>query len=131
MIKKVIKYVKKVFIPRSEFEEEIAPKKVDTTSKVQPSYIGVPAPVVVPDDPWFGSAPKTEKAMEYVQKKNEELYRRLAEPKLKEPENIHQMMYERASKYWGTWKEELPGGSENFQENNDSWNSGTGLGQFK
>ena len=131
MIKKVIKYVKKVFIPRSEFEEEITPKKVDTTPKVQPSYIGVPAPVVVPDDPWFGSAPKTEKAMEYVLKKNEELYRKLAEPKLKEPENIHQMMYERASKYWGTWKEELPGGSENFQENNDSWNSGTGLGQFK
>ena len=131
MIKKVIKYVKKVFIPRSEFEEETTPKKVKDTPKVQSDYRGVPAPVVAPDDPWFGAAPKTEKAMEYVQKKNEELYRKLAEPKLKEPENIHQMMYERASKYWGTWKEELPGGSENFQENSNSWNSGTGLRQFK
>ena len=131
MIKKVIKYVKKVFIPRSEFEEETTLQKVNITPQVQSTYLGVPAPVVSPDDPWFGSAPKTEKAMEYVLKKNEELYRRLAEPKLKEPENIHQMMYERASKYWGTWKEELPGGSENFQENNDSWNSGTGLRQFK
>ena len=131
MIKKVIKAIKKVFIPRSEFAEKTTPKKVDTTPKVQSDYRGVPAPVVAPNDPWFGAAPKTEKAMEYVQKKNEELYRRLAEPKLKEPENIHQMMYERASKYWGTWKEELPGGSENFQENSNSWNSGTGLRQFK
>ena len=130
MIKKVIKYVKKVFIPRSEFEEEIAPKKVDTTSKVQPSYIGVPAPVVVPDDPWFGSAPKTEKAMEYVQKKNEELYRKLAEPKMKEPEDIHQKMYEMATQNWTTVAE-TQGGSENFQEGPGGWNSGTGMGQFK
>lgn len=95
------------------------------------SYLGVPAPVVAPYDPWFGDAPKTEKAMEYVLKKNEDLYRRLAEPKLKEPENIHQKMYERASKYWGTWKEELPGGSENFQEGTNGWNSGTGIRQFQ
>ena len=53
-----------------------------------------------------------------------------AQPK-KEPENIHQMMYERASKYWGTWKEELPGGSENFQSGPGDWNSGNGMGQFK
>ena len=132
MIKKIVKTIKKVFIPRSEFEEKTTSKKVDSASKVQSDYRGVPAPVVSPDDPWFGSAPKTEKAMEYVMKKNEELYHKLAEePKSKEPENIHQMMYERASKYWGTWKEELPGGSENFQENSNNWNSGTGLGQFK
>jgi len=127
MIKKLINKIKKVFIPRSEFEEETTLQKVNITPQVQSTYLGVPAPVVSPDDPWFGSAPKTEKAMEYV--KNE-LHRKLAEPKLKEPENIHQLMYERASKYWGTWKEELPGGSENFHENN-GWNSGTGLGQFK
>jgi len=131
MIKKVIKTIKKVFIPRSEFEEETVTQKADTTTQVQSAHFGVPAPVVSPDDPWFGSAPKTEKAMEYVMKKNEELYRKLAEPKSKEPENIHQMMYEKASKYWGTWKEELPGGSENFQENSNNWNSGTGLRQFK
>ena len=42
-------------------------------------------------------------------------------------------MYERASKYWGTWKEELqgPGGSENFQSGPGGWNSGNGMGQFK
>jgi len=128
MIKKLINKIKKVFIPRSEFEEETTLQKVNITPQVQSTYLGVPAPVVSPDDPWFGSAPKTEKAMEYV--KNE-LHRKLAEPKLKEPENIHQLMYERSSKYWGTWKEELPGGSENFQENNNNWNSGTGLRQFK
>ena len=55
-----------------------------------------------------------------------------AQPK-KEPENIHQMMYERASKYWGTWKEEIqsPGGSENFQSGPGGWNSGNGMAQFK
>ena len=124
-IKKVIKSLVKPFIKsKSQTKTDVSPQKTA-------NYVGVPAPVVSPDDSWFGSAYKTEKAMEYVLKKNEELYRRLAEPKLKEPENIHQMMYERASKYWGTWKEELPGGSENFQENSNSWNSGTGLRQFK
>ena len=130
MIKKVIKYVKKVFIPKSEFEEETTTKKVDTTPKVQPSYLGVPAPVVAPYDPWFGDAPKTEKAMEYVQKKNDELYRKLAEPKLKEPEDIHQKMYEMATQNWTTVSE-TQGGSENFQEGPGGWNSGTGLRQFK
>ena len=132
MIKKVIKTIKKVFIPRSEFEEETTPKKVDTTPKVQSDYRGVPAPVVSPDDPWSGAAPKTEKQKEYQQ---QEATQRLHDDirrkqQTNEPENIHQMMYERASKYWGTWKEELPspGGSENFQS---GWNSGTGLRQFK
>ena len=126
MIKKVIQQFKKVFIPRSEFEDEVVVKK----EKPQPqsSYIGVAAPVVLSNDPWFGAAPKTEKAMEYVLNKNEELYRRLAEePKQKEPENIHQVMYERATQSWGSWKEELPGGSENFQEGPGGWNSGAGF----
>jgi hypothetical protein len=62
-----------------------------------------------------------------AQKIEEQKIVEAAQPK-KEMENIHQMMYERVTKYWGTWKEELPGGSENFQS---GWNSGTGMGQFK
>ena len=129
-IKKSFKYVKKVFIPRSELVEE-TPKKVKKTKE---KYIGVVAPVSTPFDSWFSKPVKSEKVVAYekhvAQKIEEQRIMEAAQPK-KEPENIHQMMYERASKYWGTWKEELPGGSENFQSGPGDWNSGTGMGQFK
>ena len=129
-IKKSIKYVKKVFIPRSELVEE-TPKKVKKTKE---KYIGVVAPVSTPFDSWFSKPVKSEKVVAYekhvAQKIEEQRVMEAAQPK-KEPENIHQMMYERASKYWGTWKEELPGGSENFQSGPGDWNSGNGMGQFK
>ena len=108
-------------------------KKVEVS---QPSYTGTVAPVVPPSDHWFSAPVKTEKVIAYekhvAQKIEEQRIIEAAQPK-KEPENIHQMMYERASKYWGTWKEEIqsPGGSENFQSGPGSWNSGTGMGQFK
>ena len=127
MIKKVIKSLKKVFIPRSEFIED-KPKKVE---KPKENYIGVAAPVTTPNDSWFSAPVKTEKVIAYekhvAEKIEEQKIVEAAQPK-KEMENIHQMMYERVTKYWGTWKEELPGGSENFQS---GWNSGTGMGQFK
>jgi len=130
MIKQVIKKFKSVFIPKSEFDEP-KPKKVE---KLQPAYIGVVAPVVPPSDHWFSAPVKTEKVIAYekhvTQKIEEQRIVEAAQPK-RESENIHQMMYERASKYWGTWKEELPGGSENFQSGPGGWNSGTGMGQFK
>ena len=132
MIKKVIKGIKKlkkVFIPRSEFIEE-TPKKVE---KKQPSYIGVAAPIVSPFDSWFSKPVKTEKAVAYEKHvaATVEYQKSVAkeQPK-KEPENIHQMMYERATNSWGSWQETL-GGSENFQEGPGGWNSGTGMGQFK
>ena len=130
MIKKVIKQIKKVFIPKSEFIEE-TPKKVE---KKQASYTGVAAPITTPTDSWFSEPVKTEKVIAYekhvAQKIEEQKFIEAAQPK-KEPEDIHQQMYERVTKYWGTWKEELPGGSENFQSGPGAWNSGTGMGQFK
>jgi len=130
MIKKVINQIKKVFIPRSEFIEE-TPKKVE---KKQASYTGVAAPITTPTDSWFSEPVKTEKVIAYekhvAQKIEEQKFIEAAQPK-KEPEDIHQQMYERVTKYWGTWQEELPGGSENFQSGPGSWNSGTGMGQFK
>ena len=132
MIQKVINKLKKVFIPKSEFIDDEA-KKVE---KLQPSYTGVAAPVVTPTDNWFSAPVKTEKVISYekhvAQKIEEQRIIEAAQPK-KEAQNIHQQMYERASKYWGTWKEEIqsPGGSENFQSGPGSWNSGTGMGQFK
>ena len=132
MIQKVISKLKKVFIPRSEFIDD-EPKKVE---KPQPSYTGAVAPVVPPSDHWFSAPVKTEKVIAYekhvAQKIEEQKIIEAAQPK-KEPQDIHQQMYERASKYWGTWKEEIqsPGGSENFQSGPGGWNSGTGMGQFK
>ena len=129
MIKKVLGKLKKVFIPKSEFIEE-TPKKVE---KKQASYTGVAAPITTPTDSWFSEPVKTEKVIAYekhvAQKIEEQKIIEAAQPK-KEADNIHQMMYERASKYWGTWKEELPGGSENFQSGPNCWNSGTGMRQF-
>jgi hypothetical protein len=130
MIKKVINQIKKVFIPRSEFIEE-TPKKVE---KKQASYTGVVAPITTPTDSWFSEPVKTEKVIAYekhvAQKIEEQKFIEAAQPK-KEAEDIHQQMYDRVTKYWGTWQEELPGGSENFQSGPGGWNSGTGMGQFK
>jgi hypothetical protein len=130
MIKKVLKQIKKVFIPRSEFIEE-TPKKVE---KKQASYTGVVAPITTPTDSWFSEPVKTEKVIAYekhvAQKIEEQKFIEAAQPK-KEAQDIHQQMYERVTKYWGTWQEELPGGSENFQSGPGGWNSGTGMGQFK
>lgn len=36
--------------------------------ELKESYLGVAAPIVLPDDPWFGSAPKSQKAIRYEQK---------------------------------------------------------------
>ena len=125
MIKKVIGKLKKVFIPRSEVIDD-EPKKVETP---KPSYTGVAAPVVTPTDSWFSDAVKTEKVIAYekhvAQKIEEQKFVEAAQPK-KEPENIHQAMYEKAIQSWGSWQETL-GGSENFQEGPGGWNSGAGF----
>ena len=118
MIKKLIKKV------ISKFKKE-TPKKETTKPVVsQKTYY---APVIPKSDHWFGETVKTEKMREYEKQVAAEKQKHVS----KEPENIHQKMYERASKYWGTWKEELPGGSENFQEGTNGWNSGTGIRQFQ
>ena len=129
MIQKVLGKLKQVFIPKSEFIDD-KPKKVEPQ---KPSYTGVVAPVVTPTDNWFSEPVKTEKVIAYekhvAQKIEEQKFIEAAQPK-KEAQDIHQQMYARASKYWGTWKEELPGGSENFQSGPGGWNSGTGMRQF-
>jgi len=115
MIKKVIKTFKKVFIPKSEF---IVPEK---DQEKKDTYVGVPAPVALSDDSWFGDAPKTEKSIEYHKQKQEEEKQK---PQSKEVDNIHQMMYDRVTQYWGTWKEEL-------SDSPGDWQSGTGYNQFR
>jgi len=127
MIKKVIGGIKKlkgVFIPKSEFIEK--KKKVEPQKR---SYTGVAAPVTTPFDSWFSKPVKSEKVIAYekhiAQKIEEQRFIEAAQPK-KEPEDIHQQMYARASKHWATWQENV-GGSENFQEGPGGWDSGSGM----
>ena len=82
-------------------------------------YTGVPAPVVLPQDPWFGPSPiKSEKQMTH-EEMLEEASRREEENRkeeCKEPENIHEVMYDMATKCGKTTTQLDPvGGSETFQ----------------
>ena len=139
MIKKVINSIKKVFIPKSELGDDItvnmdggvggswsvkddAEAFTNDAKRHYSSYTGVPAPVETPSDSWFGEAPKTEKVIEYVKEKNEELYQRLAEePQSKEVDNIHEVMYNKSTASGSTTVQLDPvGGSENV------WQSGAG-----
>jgi len=119
MIKKVIGKLKKIFIPRSEFIEETS-KKVETP---KPFYTGVAAPVVTPTDSWFSDAVKTEKVIIHEEKIAEQKkVEALQQPKSKEPENIHQKMYEMATRSGSTTLQLNPiGGSENFQGGSENF----------
>mgnify|MGYP001407281149 CR=1 FL=1 len=77
-------------------------------------YVGVPAPVLTPHDDWFEDPPKSEMQLEY-EHINDDLHDGwwLRE----ESENIHQQMYEIATKNSATTLKLDPiGGSENLQE---------------
>lgn len=153
MIKKVIKSIKKVFIPKSEFEDDITVNMdggvggswkvecaIDETpidcEDLQENYTGIPAPAYLNDDPWFGPAPvRSEKQLDYMEretqmKQQEEAIR---SEFTVESEDIHAKMYEIATASNGTAVQRDPiGGSENFQggDNGYGWMSGTGMGQF-
>ena len=90
------------------------------------AYVGVPAPVMTPVDDWFsgsyGFAPEipiTEKQKDYMERENE---MKMAEDQSKEPDNIHQLMYEMATKSGATTLQLDPiGGSENFQGGSENF----------
>ena len=83
------------------------------------AYVGVPAPVMTPVDNWFSGSygfateiPITEKQKDYMERENE---MKMADQS-KEPDNIHQLMYEIATQSSATTLQLDPiGGSENFQ----------------
>ena len=113
-----------------ELSESLVDKEIDTSKKNYSGYTGVPAPVYLEDDPWFGPAViKSQKQIDYMQQEME-VKRKERESNFSiESGDIHQKMYEIATQNTSTTLQlDLPGGSENFQQ---GWNSGTGLGQFK
>ena len=92
---------------------------VDCKELDEDPYVGVPAPILTPVDDWFSSPygfatkmPLTEKQKDYMEKETE---MKKAEVQTKEPDNIHQLMYEIATKNSATTLQLDPiGGSENF-----------------
>ena len=85
------------------------------------AYVGVPAPVLTPHDDWFEDPPKTEMQMEYEHINDDPhdgwwLRPEWQDQETKESANIHQEMYEIATKSGATTIQLDPiGGSENFQ----------------
>ena len=144
MIKKTIKAIKEIFIPLDEFKKDDVICEIDDQTvncegeaftqdalNYYAPYTGVPAPAYLSEDPWFGSIVYSEKQKDYMEMETEmkiqEEQRR--EESSVESEDIHQKMYEIATKSWNTVAE-TQGGSENFHEGPGGWNSGNGLGQF-
>ena len=90
------------------------------------AYVGVPAPVLTPVDDWFSGSygfateiPITEKQKDYMERENE---MKMAEDQSKEPDNIHQLMYDMATKSGATTLQLDPiGGSENFQGGSENF----------
>ena len=80
-------------------------------------YVGVPAPVYLKDDEWFGPAPEyTEKQKDYMVQETEIKRQEFEKSFSVEPEDIHQVMYEMATQSAATTLQLDPiGGSENFQ----------------
>jgi hypothetical protein len=107
----------------------------------------IPAPEVLEYDPWFGHPPETERSISIAEAKQKAIEDKQIlshsddnyDPlhnNVVEPEDIHQKMYDIATKGVATTlalnpMPPLGGGSENFQEGPGGWNSGTGMAQFK
>ena len=93
---------------------------VECSEMDSPPYTGIPAPILTPVDDWF-SAPygcPTEKQQDYMVQEAE-IKKQEAENRqywTKESANIHQEMYDLATKSGATTVQLDPiGGSENFQ----------------
>ena len=120
-IKSILGIEKK--IDEKDIECAIDEDVVDCTEMEEEPYVGVPVPILNPVDEWFASpygcsSAITEKQQDYMVqeaeiKKQEDENRQYW---TKEPENIHQVMYEMATKSGATTVQLDPiGGSENFQ----------------
>jgi len=119
MISTIKNLIKNLFIPKFEHQEKVEcaidENVVECSEMDTPPYTGVPAPVVPPSDSWFQDPPRTQKQEDYMEIETEVK----KENQGKEDPDIHQKMYEIATKNWTTVKE------------TKGWQSGTGYGQFR
>ena len=104
-------------ISEKEIECAIDENIVECTEMEEEPYTGVPAPVVLTEDPWFGSAVVSDANTDYMEREYEAFKQDALNyyQESKEPENIHQLMYEMATQNSSTTLQLDPiGGSENF-----------------
>ena len=89
------------------------------------SFVGVPAPRVLKEDEWFGPAPVSDANMDYMEREYEAFKQdalNYYDQETKEPEDIHQVMYDLATKSGATTIQLDPiGGSENFQGGSENF----------
>ena len=121
---------KKAGIFKEEEIECAIDEEVVECDEMDSPYVGVPAPAVSPHDDWFDDPPKSEMQMEYEHINDDPhdgWWLRPEYQDTKESPNIHQEMYELATKAGKTTVQLNPvGGSETFQEGPGGWMSGTG-----
>ena len=129
MIKKIINKLFSQKISEEDIECAIDENIVDCDhfdDDQDKAYVGVPAPVLTPVDDWFSGSygfateiPITEKQKDYMERENE---MKMSEVQSKESDNIHQLMYEMATKSGTTTIQLDPiGGSENFQGGSENF----------
>jgi len=109
-------------ISEKEIECAIDDQTVECDEMDDNPYVGVPAPILNPVDDWFASSygcpgpAITEKQKDYMEQEIEIKRQEREENFSVEPENIHQVMYEMATRSGATTIQLDPiGGSENFQ----------------
>ena len=130
---KIVKKAVDLFKKKESVVEEKKEVVACTVKPEESSYTGVPAPAYLQEDPWFGPVPEyTEKQRDYMEMEFEMKKKEVEQRKetTKEPEDIHEIMYQMSQGNWNTVIESQ-GGSEHFHEGPGGWNSGTGMGQFR
>ena len=96
----------------SDFVGAIDDTVVDCNSS---DFVGAPAPIIAPEDKWFNPPVLTEKGKDYMIQEME-IKQQMLEHR-QESENIHQVMYDMATKSGKTTLQLDP---------LDTWNSGIG-----
>ena len=129
MIKKLINKLFSQKITDEDIECAIDENTVDCgefDNDQDKAYVGVPAPVLNPVDEWFASpygitdSVITEKQKEYQE--SEAFKEEAIKYYSKEPDNIHEVMYDMATKSGATTLQLDPiGGSENFQGGSENF----------
>ena len=117
MIKKALESIKEIFIPVRSIADDIVvnmdggvggswevkcsidDEEIPCEQLQEPDYIGVPAPAYLVDDPWFGPAPTyTDKQKDYMAIEAEYKEQEQASSPSVESGDIHEMMYQIATR---------------------------------
>ena len=108
---------------------------------IKKPFVGAPAPAYLEDDPWFGPATLSEKqlsikeAREQLVEENQLVPESEDQPRSKEVDNIHEVLYNMATRNGKTTTQlnpipKLGGGSEQYQTSPGGWTSGNGFNQL-